>query len=391
MESINPNDIMSLDMEQISYVTLKNGDMILIDDSIPQKSNKEKKEIPKFSDSGTNEPKKEVKLEISSPSIVSFEGKLDNNKYKSNFKIGSKIIKNTNFSFNGKKSNNNSSKTVSSFNNTKENKDKNNYNSDRSIKGILKNNNFNNNINNDFQTIKNVNENNENDINIGKLDYNQNNLNTNLSIPLMNFTNNTEEQNNINTNRSNRRKSRASRIFGIGEGPLGKKSNIKINAVCSLNIRAEEKTNINLVSQFNSLVDKLNAERGPKPIYEHKENFRDNSITRYYELYKDKTNNTINKNMETLQQNFIGGINNEHNIGINLGINYKTLNNLNKRSNRSMNRIDFNNSSMNKNFNHNYRETPNVLPSRQIKKFKNRINKYSSWLVLPSNNMGHYK
>ena len=42
MESINPNDIGELDTETISYITLKNGNMVMIDDSVPEKLKKEK-------------------------------------------------------------------------------------------------------------------------------------------------------------------------------------------------------------------------------------------------------------------------------------------------------------------------------------------------------------
>ena len=109
MESIHPNDLMSLDTDSISYITLKNGNMILIDDSVPQKTKADngKNIIGNFS-SASNEvenPKKEIVLEISSASTLSFEGKIDINKYKSNFKICSEISKNTSFSFNSIKSN----------------------------------------------------------------------------------------------------------------------------------------------------------------------------------------------------------------------------------------------------------------------------------------------
>ena len=110
MESIHPNDIMTLDMDSISYVTLKNGNMILIDDTVPQKSNTEKKNIPISSSLNQNESKvapKEMNLEISSPLIISFGGTIDPNKYKSDFKLCSEIVQNTNFCFDGIKNNNN--------------------------------------------------------------------------------------------------------------------------------------------------------------------------------------------------------------------------------------------------------------------------------------------
>ena len=41
MKAIHPNDIITMDLNSISYLTLKNGDMILIDESVPEKENKE--------------------------------------------------------------------------------------------------------------------------------------------------------------------------------------------------------------------------------------------------------------------------------------------------------------------------------------------------------------
>ena len=38
MESINPKDILKMDIYTISFITLKNGDMIMIDESIPEKN-----------------------------------------------------------------------------------------------------------------------------------------------------------------------------------------------------------------------------------------------------------------------------------------------------------------------------------------------------------------
>lgn len=143
MESIHPNDIMTLDMTKVSYVTLKDGSMIVIDDSIPEKGNKDKKDIPAVSNK--NKLPKEIKLEISSPSTLLFKGNSDKNKYKSNFKICTQIIKNTNFSFFGKKFESKSSfksnsDSHSNSESNKENKDLNNKNniSSTTLKSILK-------------------------------------------------------------------------------------------------------------------------------------------------------------------------------------------------------------------------------------------------------------
>ena len=44
MESINPDDIADLDYNQISIITLKNGNIITIDDTIPSKKPKNRQQ-----------------------------------------------------------------------------------------------------------------------------------------------------------------------------------------------------------------------------------------------------------------------------------------------------------------------------------------------------------
>lgn len=388
METIHPNDIMTLDMTKVSYVTLKDGSMIVIDDSVPEKGNKGKKDIPSVS----NESKlpKEIKLEISSPSTLSFKGNTNNNKCKSNFKICNQIIKNTNFSFFGKKFESKSSfksnsDSHSNIDSNKENKDLNNKNniSSTTLKSILKNNNnINNNENHFFKSLQNEpNNNNENDINIiktEKSDMNQSNINTNLSNPLLNYmSNNQENQDTANSNLS-RRKSRASRIFNTGI--LNRKNRIQINAVCTLSIRAEDKHNINIINQYNSLVDKLNAERDKKPLYHINDFNQDKNSFRYYDYYKNKTS-LIKKSMNTLNQNFQFDKNKNLNNGNYEENKYKTINDYNKKHENYL----YNSLGRNKKF---YRQ--NSGTSLRNRAFKSRITKYSSSdLVLPSNKMIH--
>ena len=141
MESINPNDIITLDVNTISYLTLKNGNMVMLDENVPQKTNKENKnnsEYNAFSSDTLKSPSKEIILEISSPLEISFEGKLDSNKYKSNFKLGTEIINNTNFSFFGTKTNINHNDIIGkenlfNINNVNYNRDKNDLNSKKDI------------------------------------------------------------------------------------------------------------------------------------------------------------------------------------------------------------------------------------------------------------------
>jgi hypothetical protein len=389
MESIHPNDIITLDMNQISYVTLKNGDMILIDESVPEKTNKNKKIIS--SDKNESIISKKHKLEISPLSILSFKGKRNEKNNKSDFNLYNKIVNNINFSFKGIESNkigkfsenDKENKTINSTENTK------NYNSSNFIKGNRQNNydqylNLNKNIfkENEFPQNKNLqsnNNNNENNINFSKIE------NTNASIPMINFSNTLDNKNNFDNNQTNRRKSRtsrASRLFGTGGGLAGIKGRISINAVCSLNIRGEDKYNINLIRQFNSLVDKLNDERDKKALTESN---RDNKSLKYYELYKDKSNNMIKKNIETLNHDYRLDIKDNYNKSF---FN-NTLNNFNSNNKKTFKGFS-NDNSVNGFKRHNLLTSPTNISSNGIKMFKNKINKYSSKLVLPSNKIIHF-
>ena len=109
MESIHPNDIITMDLNTISYLTLKNGNMVLIDDSVPEKGNKDKMKLPKSTIFGKSEPKlsqKKFKLEITPHSTLFFKGiktnsNKDNIRERYNYKIYNKIIKNESFYFKG--------------------------------------------------------------------------------------------------------------------------------------------------------------------------------------------------------------------------------------------------------------------------------------------------
>ena len=402
MESIHPNDIMTLDLDSISYVTLKNGNMILIDDSVPQKSNTEKNNNQIKSSINQNEsniPKKDIKLEISSPLNISFEGNIDPNKYKSNFNICSEIINNTNFSFNAVKNNKINFKNDENDNNF-DNKDK----EDKRMKEIINNdNNNNNNKDNEnyysnrpslketeLKPMINLKNNiNENDINIsktGKSEYNQSNLNTNLSIPNVNIQNNPINKSSTNINEGNRR--RRSSLFG----GTGRKNRISINAVCSLNIKAEEKYNINLIHQFNGIVDKLNAERDKKPIYDSSENEKENRNIKYYEFYKNKNQVKFMRNIDTLTQNYGMSTNTNFNYNkINETTNFNTYNNYIKKKSLDFNGINKKNELKNSLLRDSYGKSPISTSFNKIKNYRNKIYKYTTELVLPSNKFFIYK
>jgi len=72
METINPKDVSKLDFDSISFITLKNGDMIMIDRSVPEKY---KSELPKNDNHRNKKEKNSFKLEVTKQLSFSFKGK----------------------------------------------------------------------------------------------------------------------------------------------------------------------------------------------------------------------------------------------------------------------------------------------------------------------------
>ena len=415
MESIHPNDIITMDLSSISYLTLKNGNMILIDDSVPEKGNKENMKSAKQSDFAKNNSKiiqKKIKLERTSPSSLYFKGiKIKNNnkendKKKYDLKVDNKIIKNENFFIKGislYSNNNNIYKNNNIFD--KENITNNNhFDMDKTSKFTYNNSNkndlYNNNNNlkkeNEIPQSKSVhfNLNNINNNNINnEYENNQNklvsNINTNMSIPIINnfhntINNNIDTKTNLNSNNSNNnqesKRRNKSKIFGFfGKD---KKVRISINAVCSLNIKAEDKYKINLINQFNNLVDRLNEEREKTTVTKFLENEKADKYSKFYPLYKNKTHNdVIKKNFEVMNQNF--NLNKDFNSDLNTNtIRNKTLNNFYKKENFGFN--GFSNSNKNLMYNKNSRRIGNQS-SNEIEKLKNKIQRLSTGIVRPSN------
>ena len=417
MESIHPNDIITMDLGEISYLTLKNGNMILIDDSVPEKGNKENKNIPKSSIFSKNETKiapKKFKLEITYPSKLFVKGiKVNNIKDKYNnkpdYKRITKIIKNESFTFKGIKQNN-------YYNNMKEKENiqmNNNFEIEKNNKVCFKDDFNNNKINNEFSPTSSkeneipqmkamsynnthVNQNNNfNNINSdnNNTDYNQSKINTNMSIPIssiMNNNNNTDNKMNLNSNNSNmnqtsKRKNK-SKIFGFfGKD---KKVRISINAVCSLNIKAEDKYKINLINQFNNLVDRLNDEREKGTVNRILENEKNEKYSKFYPLYKNKTHNeVIKKNFELMNQNYNKDFNidTNNNITNNNIIGNKTINNFYKKENYGIN--GFNKSNIDMMLNLNSSRRLNSPSTSEIEKLKSKIQRLSTGIVRPSNKL----
>ena len=100
MESINPKDFSEIDLFNIEYVTLKNGNMILLDITVPEKKNKSKT-IKNQNNSISNY----IDLSISRPIVVSYKSSLKTkltNKERNN----NSIVKNDNLFFQNNKKNN---------------------------------------------------------------------------------------------------------------------------------------------------------------------------------------------------------------------------------------------------------------------------------------------
>ncbi len=417
MENINPKNFIDIDPTAVSFITLKNGNMIVIDELTPAKPNKKKivfEEEEKNNDENIDKPK-QLELFLSEQFNLSFIGNQKKEDpttiiKKSDFNLISSITKNINFSIinknnNTQKNNNkqnanfnqnfpspNSSIDIKSsmFQSRRDNLNINNItntnnnilsednvnihltdtimsnqinhnngkNNERvmSLNTLMTNmteNNLNNlnNKNNKLNKANNIildtqkytfdDTNNDNGKNINKEDNiinnNQNllnnpneiNLNNNGFMNNFNSINNNEQKdkipnlnnpslimqnnnfysqnnfpiNNINLNEPNKNNLTEAQINNSNENDIrsskkykrlnrlrGKKRDKNyIKAVVSLNIPGEEQEGINLVKQFNLLVDRLN---GQKSHTQAKENIKRSD--RYYELYKNNNDNIIN-------------------------------------------------------------------------------------------------
>ena len=381
METINPKNFIDIDPTSVSFITLKDGNMIMLDDSTPVKPSKEKKIQSSLEEIDILQKiKPQQILAVSFPTNFSYKGNAKKN-------IILEITKNINFSYNktvykhkekNMPSPNSSIDFKSSMLQSKKDMTNLNINNSTNInKNIFSEDNVNIRMTDTLvskQTTINVNNENENIMPSNNLSmYNDNKSRIKLekksdeNIQAFTFKNeqkklldinneinlDLKEENNDNTNNNNielieekekenkmqnksieekidtfkkivfnNNKIPSSLIINnnnfsgkITENPkrsvmtevsinedktetnktynkinkrLTKDKNTNyIKAVISINIPGEEKKNSNIVTQFNSLVDRLNGQKSKGKIKNIKKS------DRFYELYKNSNENYI--------------------------------------------------------------------------------------------------
>ena len=303
METINPKDVGKLDFDSISFITLKNGDMIMIDGSAPEKY---KSEAPKYDNYSIKSKNNIQNLEVMKQLSFTYKGK---NKYNNTIdKINNKIILKNDFN-----SISYPSKAMNlSFKGISNNKFAlNNFQNLPMEQNIKKNSlfeisNINNNINLNNKRLSYNPEINPNINTLKKATENSNNNSseTNSNNPPSSTRNNNINNLNIQTREMTeeekldqriKRKSRnylerLSLIFNEKNKPL-------VNAVISLKIPSDVNRQISETEkEFDMMVTQLKQKRS-------KYNFSrtgNNLYNKYYELYKDN-----NKEVKYLNLNRI--------------------------------------------------------------------------------------
>ena len=298
METINPKDVSKLDFDSISFITLKNGDMIMIDGSVPEKY---KSELPKYDNHRNKKDKNSIKLEVTKQLSFTFKGKKQFNNIidKANKKI---LIKSdfNRISY--------PSKTVNLTFKGMSNKHILNNIPNLPIKENIKKNllyEISNNINTNFNINNKKISNNNNDINsninnLKKINDNINSSETNSNNPLSTNRNNLNIQTNDITEEEKldmriKRKSRnylerLNLLFSEKNKPL-------VNAVISLKIPSDVNRQISETEkEFDMMVTHLKQKRS-----KYNFNRKGSSVYhKYYELYKEN-----NKEVKYLNLNRI--------------------------------------------------------------------------------------
>ena len=239
----------------------------------------------------------------------------DNNKNDKNNKI--RIIKDTQkytFDENSNNDNGNIDKNQNDNIVANNNEEIKNYQNE-----LINKNNISNKRNGNLYNSNNQNEKNENNsyINNPSIIIQNNNFYSQNDFPKNNLTINEQNRNKdeiIEKNMTIEKRSRSIKYNRINKIRQKRKDNNYVKAVVSINIPAEEEENINLVKQFNSLVDRLN---GQKSKNQAKEIIKKSD--RYYELYKNQNEIFLNsffnpeKNKKKIKHNYFDDIYNNIN------------------------------------------------------------------------------
>ena len=285
METIHPNNIPDIDINTISLITLKNGNMIMIDDAVAEKPRTKKVQ------DNSELPKKENKfqsLSVSENSTCSFEGiehstnKSDDKKIKiikNDFNLVSKISKNTNFSYYGIP-NLIFNKNGNHMNKWKENNKTNNVEFSKLL--------------NNFSPIFTPKTSDKtslkssillNDNKLKSIQFDENNYlsNDNFDNVVIEEENKEEDVN----SRINRKSKNC--IEKIGK-MVEDRNKHTVKAVISLNIPCDNPAVISATEkQFNVLVAQL---RGKQSKYKRRN--KDMNYQKYYQLYKDNNDKPYN-------------------------------------------------------------------------------------------------
>ena len=423
METIHPNDIQELDADTFSFITLKNGNMIMIDDSVPEKPKTTKRKNNEEQQS--NNEKKPQNLMVSEQLEISFKGEeqMNNNNLgllenkinndnsdnkiivKSDFNLVSHIDYNTNFSFLGKP-NQNKINNIPSLPIHKNENQLLNSNNDNNYDSSNRSNNINTNqkllLNDKLKDSQNENE--------------SNNSSTNRVN-----TNNNEENKEEEIRSKIRRKSR--NFIDKIEKMVGDRNRHTAKAVISLYIPSDVSREFSKTQkQFNLLVAQLRQKQSKYRSIKKNEMINQ----RYYELYKDKNSKIYNsvlgphtnriKYYEEAEAEDFGDISligndikngnsfNSNSINNNVLINnnhsntfYGGLNNNNMNKSINFNMVNSSND-FNLNKSINSFSGNRTRPLSESKFFNNKVVGrslgYSSALIYPSNHflskLGHY-
>ena len=297
METIHPNDIQELDADTFSFITLKNGNMIMIDDSVPQKAKTTKVKNDNDSQKIERIPQD---LKVSDQLTISFKGNNPGNNInfndnygqnndnkiivKSDFNLLSEITENTNFSYFGKPNNRglNNIPKITINRNENENNSDNNEKTDRSnITKSL----------NTFSPVLSSNTNIKTNVNQNMLLNNKNNDEDENNTSSNRITKNEENKEDEGGNDVNSRIRRKSRNYIEKiEKLVGDRNRHTVKAVISLNIPSDvTRERSSTQKQFDKLVAQFRTKQS-----KYRKDKNDIAYQKYYELYKDKDSKLYN-------------------------------------------------------------------------------------------------